>query len=73
VIVIEGHWWFVGALIIFALHVLYLRSWRLERLAYLAELRARDEADQKRHDEFMDALTWYRRGKLGWSEKRGQA
>jgi hypothetical protein len=72
-IVIEGPWWFIGALVVFALHALYLRSWRLERLSHLNEMRARDAADQKRHDEFMSALSWYRRAKLGWSEKRGQA
>ena len=72
-IVIEGHWWFVATVVLVALHVLYLRNWRRERLAHLNEMRAHDAADQKRHDEFMHALTWYQRSKLGWSEKRGQA
>jgi hypothetical protein len=73
VIEIDGFWWFVAALVICVLHVLYLRSWRRERLGHLAEFRRHDAEDQKRHDEFMDALTFYRRGQLGWSQKRGQA
>jgi hypothetical protein len=70
---IDGLGWFLAALVICGLHVLYLRGWRRERRDQLAQWKAYDVASERRHVEFMEALTWYRRAKFGWSEKRGQA
>jgi len=73
VIEIDGFWWFVAAIVICGLHATYIRDWRRERRDQLAQWKAYDEASERRHVEFMEALTWYRSAKLGWSQKRGQA
>lgn len=72
---IDGFWWFVGALLICGLHVLYLRDWRRERREYIAWREKYNAAEQKRHDEFMrvmgcdSAFEW----NLDSNQPRGQA
>ena len=75
---IDGPLWFVGALLICVVHVLYLRGWRRERRAHLAWWQKYDADSQKRHDAFMRAIDRDDdRGTLGWnlssSGERGQA
>lgn len=55
-IVIEGPWWFVGALVLCGLHALHLRGWRRERKADLAWWQSYDTRAQERHEEFMRAM-----------------
>ena len=74
---IDGPLWFAGALLVFGVHVLYLRSWRREQRQYKAWWQNYDAASQKRHDEFMHALDREDDVTLGWnlssSGQRGQA
>lgn len=74
---IDGPLWFVGALIICGVHVLYLRSWRHERRAHLAWWQNYDVRAQKRHEEFMRVMDQGDSSTLGWNldgnRQRGQA
>lgn len=70
---IDGPFWFAAALVVCGAHVLYLRSWRKESRARLAQWCTYDAASQSRHDEFMLALARHRRGRLGSHVDRGQA
>jgi hypothetical protein len=76
VIEIDGPLWFVGALFICGVHVLYLRSWRRERREYLAWRQNYDVQAQRRHEEFMRAMSDEDR-RVEWnldgSRVRGQA
>lgn len=53
---IDGPAWFAAALIICALHTLWLIEWRAEARQRIAEWRDYDKKSQGRHDEFMAAL-----------------
>lgn len=70
---IDGLAWFIGALLICGAHVLYLRSWRRERIAHLAWWQQYDVDAQKRHDEFMRAIDDRDEWNLDGSRERGQA
>ena len=75
-IVIDGPLWFVGALLICAAHVLYLRSWRREQRQRLAWWKKYDADSQKRHDDFMRAIDGDCAVEDSWSSdksERGQA
>ena len=54
--VIDGLYWFVGALLICGVHVLYLRSWRREYRRQLAWWQQYDTDAKQRHVEFMRAI-----------------
>lgn len=79
-VVIEGLGWFiagvaclVATLFFIGLHVLWVREWRRERRQLDERRRKYDQAEERRHAEFMRAQTWYQRASLGWSNKRGKA
>jgi len=77
VIEIDGLLWFVGAVLICGAHVLYLRSWRRERLQHLAWWKSYDAKAHRRHDAFMSAIDRDDVGACEWnldgSRERGQA
>lgn len=54
--VIEGFWWFVFAIVICGAHVLYLRSWRRDRLQHLAWWKKYDATSQLRHEALMAVM-----------------
>lgn len=54
--VIDGLYWFIGALLICGWHVLYLRSWRREYRRHLAWRQQYDADAKQRHVEFMKAI-----------------
>ena len=72
---IDGPLWFLGAIVICGAHVLYLRGWRREQRQSLAWWQAYDAEAEKRHQEFMRAIS--RDDVLGWNldggRERGQA
>lgn len=74
---IDGFLWFVGAVVVCGLHVLYLRDWRRERLAHLAWWKKYDADAQRRHEEFMRVMGRDHAPVLGWrldgNGERGQA
>lgn len=55
--VIDGFFWFIGAILICGAHALYLHSWRRERRQQLEKWRKYDEASERRHVAFMDAIS----------------
>jgi hypothetical protein len=76
VIEIDGPLWFVGAILVFALHALYLRSWRRERRADLAWWKRYDARAQRRHEEFTRAIDGRATADVSWNlykSERGQA
>lgn len=54
---IDGPLWFLGAVVICGAHVLYLRGWRNEHRQSLAWWQAYDAQAEKRHTEFMRAIS----------------
>lgn len=73
---IDGFYWFVGALLICVVHVIYLRGWRREQRQILALREKYNAREQKRHDEPMQAFAC-NDSAVGWnldgSRERGQA
>lgn len=73
--IIDGPIWFVGAILICGVHALYLRGWRRELRAHRAWWQKYDADAQKRHEDFMRAMSddsgveW----NLDGSSARGQA
>jgi hypothetical protein len=61
------------AILVFAFHALHAIEWRRESKERLKQWKEYDEASQRRHDEFMEALSWYRAASGQWSNKRHQA
>lgn len=53
---VDGFLWFIGAIVVCAAHVLYLRSWRRDQIARQAWWLKYDTAAQKRHVEFMRVM-----------------
>lgn len=76
---IDGLLWFVGAVVVFGVHALHIRSWRRERRQYQAWLRRYDASAQRRHDATMqafdrdDAFSAVPAWKLDGRRKRGRA
>lgn len=74
---IDGPLWFAAALLIFIVHVLYLRSWRHERREYIQWRETYNAIEQRRHDEFMKVMGQDDVSTLGWNldggRQRGQA
>lgn len=74
---IDGPLWFAAALVICAVHALYLGGWRRELREQLARLQRYEADAQKRHDEFMHVIDRNDDTTLGWnlssSGERGQA
>ena len=54
--IIEGVWWFVGALLICGMHVLYIRGWRRELRANRAWWVAYDTRATRQHEVLMRHL-----------------
>lgn len=75
---INGFWFFIAALVVFAIHAGFWLHWRRDYTRYLDWCRFYNEQNQRRHNEFVAACaalerpTVYR-NRLGWSSKRGQA
>ena len=54
--IIEGFWWFIGALLIGGAHVLYIHSWRRELRSHQAWWIAYDDRSTRQHKTLMRHL-----------------